>query len=295
MLVSPGRPLMDSSNLKTSELFTFSDGKQIVVPAFMGLDELSTSEKEHLASSYHGLRSIIEQCYGQDELLLPDSLLGNGLSANGKVISKKVSEDIVSMFPGASSSSSGTELRRLLYIHKTSWYHTIMNFNSRFNRVYEVRKGMTLLSSCAWKAGPEIGRIFGVFPDVMAHGLDHTLDRKKYLTAEEMTEVFKEVYKHAEKTLASVGVPSSGENIRGLIHLMTHKSNQHIKRALDSMPWLKTENRIDKNLALMIGMGFTYPKLVLFETINSFPLDKQMMEDMLESPLSWLIKSGYHA
>jgi len=107
----------------------------------------------------------------------------------------------------------------------------------------------------------------------------------------ETTQLLKETRRYAIEVLASMSVPATDENIISFIQLASIKKSQTMVLVFRHMSCLKPTNRVDKNIAYMIGQGITFGHLLLFAVTETYPKTIETMQDLLSMPESWLVRA----
>jgi hypothetical protein len=110
------------------------------------------------------------------------------------------------------------------------------------------------------------------------------------LSIEDMTFIFGETYKYLVGKLESVEVESTDDNIANLFALSYQRPLRVIKESLDAMPYFKVHKDVDKNLAIAVGEGLDYEKLLLLNVVEYYPADTEELNDLLKVPSEWITR-----
>lgn len=124
--------------------------------------------------------------------------------------------------------------------------------------------------------------IYDIFDGDVEEGIALSLD--------DMTLIFRETYKYLAETLESVEVEATDDNIANLFTLSFERPLRVVKESLTAMPFLKVHKNVDKNLAIAVGEGLDYEKLLLLNVVEYYPTNKEELSDLLKAPSDWIIR-----
>lgn len=110
------------------------------------------------------------------------------------------------------------------------------------------------------------------------------------LSMDDMTFIFEETYKYFANKLESVEVEATDENIANLFSLSYQRPLRVVKESLDAMPYFKVHKDVDKNLAIAVGEGLDYEKLLLLNVVEYYPANIEELNDLLKAPSKWITR-----
>jgi len=121
---------------------------------------------------------------------------------------------------------------------------------------------------------------YDIFPGDVEEGTALSLD--------DMAFIFKETYKYFAGKLESVNVKATDENITDLFALSYYRSLRVLRESFVAMPYLKVHKDIDKSLAVAVGEGLSYEKLLLLNVVEYYPTNMEEFSSLIKAPSEWI-------
>lgn len=106
--------------------------------------------------------------------------------------------------------------------------------------------------------------------------------------AEEFMLILKETRSYAIEVLNNVKVPVTDANVTALLELMFLKGHRVVTESFKAMPYLKRARNVDENLALLVGEGWDYLKLLTLNVAEMYPASLEELEPWAKAPTEWL-------
>lgn len=121
---------------------------------------------------------------------------------------------------------------------------------------------------------------YDIFPEAIEEGTSLSLD--------DMAFIFKETYNYFADKLESVNVEVTDENITELFALSYYRSLRVLRESFAAMPYLKFHKDIDKSLAVAVGEGLSYEKLLLLNVVEYYPANMEEFSSLIKAPSEWI-------
>lgn len=251
------------------------------------LPTLDLKQATELANSYQNLILETVKCFGVGQV-----------TATGLIVGQTDTWNDTSTFSLASIANSTYALKKSLYTQGPLSYEALYRLDRRSQNpeLFTIKTGKLDVSGFANKTSPLRIGAKAISADLVER-FDKNIDNNSSdgkttapFSIEEMIKVLQETRKYAIQKLESVKVEATDANVTELLKFLQVKSYRVVKETLAAMPYLKVERELDKNLALMVGAGLTYERILVFNISENYPSDKETMSAIVALPHSWMIR-----
>jgi hypothetical protein len=248
---------------------------------------LSLKKATELAHSYQNLILELAKCFGAGQVAGTGLISGQANNWNDRctfsLFSITNSTDALKKSLEAQGPLSGEALYRL-------------ERRSQNPDLFTIKTGHANVSGFANKTSPLRIGAKAISADLVERfdkNIDNNSSDEKTtapFSIDEMIKVLQETRKYAVQKLESVKVEATDANVTEMLKFLQVKSYRVVKETLAAMPYLKVERELDKNLALMVGAGLTYERILVFNISENYPADKETMDTIVDLPHSWMIR-----
>jgi len=271
-----------------------TNGRTIHVPKSEGilyertLRKIEIGEATKLAQSYANLITAVVGCFGSKQVSFNGPIAGQDTYSRAKSVFSFHSIDIATQELRHSLNEQGTISEQGLYrLRRREDNPSLFNIEASLGTATLFANKTSPLRNGAKAISDELVARF----DKHVESYTGKLTDSDNIAVEELINILAETRKYAIAKLKSVKAEVTDENVTELLKFLHTKSYRVVKETMTAMPFLKVDRELDKNLARMVGDGLTYERILVFNISESYPTNRENMEDMVALPHSWMIRA----